>query len=182
MLFLATDFTAFPWSLLPLAGLLLILMALMSSLARRRRRGGSAALPPSEQIERNRQAAGLRGDLEQVMVEVEQLARRFSAQLEARTVRLEKLIAEADAKIEELRRLRDSPAPASPPGNSGDPVVGSEPPGMGVDPPPSPMLETELARSIYRLADAGNNSIEIARALGEHVGKVELILALRRAK
>jgi len=33
---------------------------------------------------------------------------------------------------------------------------------------------------VYRLADAGNDPIEIARITGEHVGKVELILALRQ--
>jgi hypothetical protein len=36
-----------------------------------------------------------------------------------------------------------------------------------------------LTASIYRLADAGRSSIDIARELHEQVGKVELILALR---
>ena len=36
-----------------------------------------------------------------------------------------------------------------------------------------------LAASVYELADAGVDPIAIARQLNEHVGKVELILALR---
>lgn len=38
-----------------------------------------------------------------------------------------------------------------------------------------------LTRSIYALADAGSDPLEIAKQLDEHVGKVELILALRSA-
>lgn len=38
-----------------------------------------------------------------------------------------------------------------------------------------------LARSVYALADDGHDSLEIAHRLREHVGKVELILALRSA-
>ena len=41
--------------------------------------------------------------------------------------------------------------------------------------------DDELTASIYRLADQGTDSQEIARITGEHVGKVELILALRQA-
>lgn len=37
-----------------------------------------------------------------------------------------------------------------------------------------------IAREIYRLSDAGLPPVEIASRLGQHTGKVELILALRR--
>ena len=36
-----------------------------------------------------------------------------------------------------------------------------------------------LKRRIYELDDTGHTSVEIATELGEHVGKIELILALR---
>ena len=153
-----------PGSLLLPAGILLITMWLMIRL--RRKRTQTAARPTvHEQLEQNRQARGLRGDLEQVMVEVEQLARRFSAQLDAKTVQLNKLIEQADQRIAELKRLEGEPAPPPPEPDA---------------PPPAPAEpESELARSVYQLADAGNDPIEIARSLNEHVGKIELILALR---
>ena len=36
-----------------------------------------------------------------------------------------------------------------------------------------------ITREVYELADAGHAPVEIARKLGQHTGKVELILALR---
>jgi hypothetical protein len=36
-----------------------------------------------------------------------------------------------------------------------------------------------LARRVYELADGGMDAVAIARQLNEHVGKVELMLALR---
>jgi hypothetical protein len=36
-----------------------------------------------------------------------------------------------------------------------------------------------LARQVYQLADTGLAPADIAQKIGEHVGKVELILALR---
>jgi hypothetical protein len=37
-----------------------------------------------------------------------------------------------------------------------------------------------LTRSVYELADAGHDSVEIAQQLDEQVGKIDLILALRQ--
>ena len=168
--------------LLP-AGIVLILAWLMLRL-RKRGRTPTRITTPAEQIERQRQARGLRGDLEQVMVEVEQLAKRFGAQLDMKSVRLEKLIEQADARIAELKTLEtpDKTAPATTRDDSAQGPVdtwsdtGSAPaPPAAADSP----ANGDLARTIYRLADAGNDPIEIGRILGEHAGKVELILALR---
>jgi hypothetical protein len=41
-------------------------------------------------------------------------------------------------------------------------------------------LDDPVARSIYRLADQGASAMDISRKLNEHLGKVELILALRQ--
>jgi hypothetical protein len=152
--------------LLP-AGVLLITMWLMFRL--RRKRAQAATKPTAhEQLEQNRQARGMRGDLEQVMVEVEQLARRFSAQLDAKSTHLRQLIEQADQRIAELKRLEGETLPkaALPPEDHPPESHPSE-------------NESELAQSVYRMADAGNDPIEIARSLNEHVGKIELILALR---
>jgi hypothetical protein len=40
---------------------------------------------------------------------------------------------------------------------------------------------SQLAHAVYELADAGHAPVEIAGRLGEHVGKIELILNLRRS-
>jgi DNA repair exonuclease SbcCD ATPase subunit len=154
--------------LLP-AGMLLITMWLMFRLRRKRAQVDNRPTA-HEQLEQNRQARGMRGDLEQVMVEVEQLARRFGAQLDAKSTQLNQLIEQADRRIAELKRLEDRAAPAAPPPTQ----VADE-----LREPLEPESESDLAQSVYRLADAGNDAIEIARSLNEHVGKIELILALR---
>lgn len=143
--------------LMPFAGILLIVLWLLMMLRNRRRRAAGRELP-MERVERYQEQRGMRNDLEALMVEIEQLSRRFSSQLDAKSVRLEKLLREAEEKIAQLEgRLSEQPPPA--------------------DPAP---VEDELTRSVYRLADDGHDAPTIARQLSEHVGKVELILALRR--
>lgn len=165
-------------TLLPAAGLALIIVGLMTTLRARRRRAGSN-LTAREELERVRQKDAVRGDLEQLMVEIEQLARRMSAQLDAKSIELDSLVRKADERIAELRRLTSAtPAPPAPtPPLGGDRAAASAPPasaarsGDGGDP---------LATRVCDLASQGLTPGEIARRLDEHVGKVELILALRR--
>lgn len=98
---------------------------------------------------------------------------RVADELDRRAERLEKLIAEADAKLARLERLsagavtpdplavlaETKPRAAAAPMHDGDPLAGE----------------------VYRLADSGLPPVQIAQKLGQHTGKVELILALRRA-
>lgn len=105
--------------------------------------------------------------------ELEELCVRVADELDRRAERLEKLIAEADAKLARLERLtagavthdplavlaETKPRAAAPPLHDGDPLAGE----------------------VYRLADSGLPPVQIAQKLGQHTGKVELILALRRA-
>ena len=177
-----TGLTSDP-NLLLLAGVALITTWLMLRL-RKKHRNPTRSATPAEQLERQRQVRGMRGDLEEVMVEVEQLAKRFSAQLDAKSMRLEKLIDEADARIAELERRQPTGQPAAEaPRQEPQPLrvfessTASQPSPPDADQPD----ESEATRTIYRLADAGNDAVEIARVLDEHVGKVELILALREA-
>ena len=153
-------------------GLLLVTMSLLMRL-RRRHKKRSIEPTPHESLERMRQMRGMRGDLEDLMVEIEQLAKRFGAQLDAKTVQLEQLLVEADAKIERLHTVQSRVSDRQ------DTSTHTASP--GTDATPSDIPDDPVARSVYELADAGNNSAEIARALNEHVGKVELILALRGA-
>jgi hypothetical protein len=105
--------------------------------------------------------------------ELEELCVRVADELDRRAERLEKLIAEADAKLVKLERLtagavthdplavlaEAKPRAAAPPMHDGDPLAGE----------------------VYRLADSGLPPVQIAQKLGQFTGKVELILALRRA-
>jgi len=161
------------WGVMPALGIALTIMGVMLSIRKRRMKTGSRPTA-REQVERYRQQDGLKGDLETLMVEVEQLARDFSARLDAKAVHLEKLIREADEKIAQLR----SAGPANrPPGPRSQDPEAAKPNGVAnVEP-----AEDRLTTSIYALADDGLAAEEIARKLDEHVGKVELILALRNA-
>lgn len=127
--------------------------------------------------------------------ELVQLARRVLAQIEARSAQLEALIDDADARIEELRRLQASgqsigetgggerngrrpphpPHPPRPPRPPLDAHNSHSPDGDEADGAP----EDPVMRGVYELADRGLAPVEIARELDQHLGAVELILALR---
>jgi len=138
-------------------GLLLINLWLFMRLrSRRHRKAGEAT--SQERIERNKQLGGMRTDLEELMVEIEQMAKRLGAQLDAKAIQLEHLIEDADKKIGQARQSNATIArPQQQPSQPSDP----------------------LARSVYELADQGVEPTDIAQKLDEHIGKVELILALR---
>lgn len=125
---------------------------------RRRSHRSFESARPFERRPREHQAADVSSDLRQMLVELEDLTRNFSEQLDARSSQLQKLIAEADRRIQDLRGATNhEPQPAS----------------DGEQPDP-------LTRKVYALADAGRTPLQIAQALDEQPGKVELILALRR--
>lgn len=188
--------------LLLVGGLLLITMFFMSRMVKRRKRGPASIVGPHEQLERLKQARGMRGDLEQLMVEIEQMAKRMGAHLDAKSMRIERLLDEADeriAKLEALEQHRTGDGSASSTASSSTPnnaagqadasstnddssasqllVTATTPSEPAVDSLP----DDPLARSVYKLADEGVDPHQIARQLDEHVGKVELILALRSA-
>ncbi len=151
-----------------LAGLLLVTLSLMMRL-RKRHKQRALEPGPHEQIERVRQIRGMRGDLEELMVEIEQMTKRLGAQLDAKSLQLERLIDEANQKIHQL----ENPAGQGP-DQFNSSTDASTPPTRQENLPDDP-----LARDVYQLADKGFESDDIARKLNEHVGKVELILALR---
>lgn len=166
-------------------GLLLITVALISRYRKQRRHLDSRSrLTPEETIERARQIRGLRGDLEQLMVEVEQLAKRFSAQLDAKAMQVEQEVSRADERIAHLRQLMevDSPMAACGPGDEEDTSLTAEGSILDlVSTASNSHGEDALAKRVFALADAGLSAVDIARQLDEQIGKVELILALREA-
>ncbi|MBI1335695.1 MAG: hypothetical protein GC164_01885 [Phycisphaera sp.] len=157
-------------SVVLILGLVLVTVSLMLRIRKKQREAGQRHrdLDPHERVERYRQESGTKADLEQLMVEIEQFAKRLGTQLDAKAMRLEKLIEEADRRIAQLDAPPESPEPPDAP--SIKPAMAS--------PVPSP---DPLTTKVYSLADEGLAPIDIARKVDEHVGKVELILALRQA-
>ncbi len=179
-------------NLLPVCGVMLLVAWAMMRL-RSKKRNARPMATPQEIIERNRQARGMQGQLEELMVEVEALTRRFGVQLDAKARRLETLITQAEDRIAELRELQgqppmqraydDEPSDASQHGalQTSDASEQMQP----STPAPAPEQTVDddpLAISVYNLADSGMDAHAIAMQLNEHVGKIELILALRKAR
>jgi hypothetical protein len=116
--------------------------------------------------------------MQNVLVEMSEMARQISAQLDTRTAKLEALIREADEKIAALGNA-SSPAPAPTPSPSKPrpmPLATELPISTSAD---QPILDPGHAL-VYALADKGRTSKEIAQELNRPSGEIELILALRR--
>jgi hypothetical protein len=111
-------------------------------------------------------------DMSNLLVELSEMARQITAQIDTRAGKLEALIREADEKIAALRAVAP-PAAASPftiPPATAAPTLDREV-------PPNP----EHA-DVYALADDGKSPRDIAAQLGRPDGEIELILALRLAR
>lgn len=151
--------------LLLLAGVLLVVTSLLVIV--RRARMQPDGLTAAERAERDRQVQGVQRDLERVMLEIEEMAKRLSAELDAKALRLERLLAEAEHKAQQLQSAHQ------PPGEDQLQTI------LAAPAAPSPLDDDPLTRSVCALADQGLTSLQIAQRLGEHAGKIELILALR---
>ena len=108
-------------------------------------------------------------EMQNLLVELSEMARQITAQLDTRAKKLEMLIQDADRRIAELKSL---PSGAESAASS---ALFKESPIA-----PSPALASDPRHSeIYALADQGRNVSEIASDLSRPTGEVELILALR---
>lgn len=110
-------------------------------------------------------------DMSNLLVELSDMARQISGQLDTRAAKLELLIKEADEKIAAMRAAAGVVPAAQP----FEPVA---PAAIRPALIPEEMLDPRHA-DIYRLCDQGRSAHEIARQLGRPSGEVELILALR---
>ncbi|GAB4545755.1 MAG: hypothetical protein Tsb0013_03870 [Phycisphaerales bacterium] len=191
------------------AGIALVTMVMLRIWWKRRKRSmrrdrEEAELSPKARMERIR-AEAQRDDpagstLRKMMVDAQELTRACSAQLDTKAARLEALIEEANATLAKLeaaqRGAEASPAmrhATGPVSDRGLESVGfpmdrqrvrtrpdaversldaSSSPGLGDDP---------TAQRVMDLARRGYTPVQIAQELGEQVGRVELMLALRRA-
>ncbi len=103
-------------------------------------------------------------EMQNVLVEMSEMARQITAQIDTRAARLEALIRQADQRIAALNALPPSqPETKSP----------------ALEPADSPAVDPRHAQ-VYALADQGRSSQEIAQELNRPSGEIELILALRR--
>lgn len=125
------------------------------------------------------QQKALERDMQSVIVELHDLTRQMSAQLETRAAKLEILIRDADERI---AALADATARA-PAAAVAAPITG---PVLAVEPAAEPVRSMRLVQDsedrwndVYRHADEGASITEICRTLNRPRGEVELILALR---
>lgn len=122
--------------------------------------------PPKPRVTAQSQSRELAADMKE-------LTDRLSSQLDVKAARVEALLAQADARIIELKYLASTASHAA-----DAPVarIGAAEPvrSLRLENPVDP-----IHQKVYDLADAGMNSVDIARAIGQPTGHVELILNLR---
>ena len=161
---LQSQMTATQWGVLGFGALLLLYMFVRPKLARKRKdpledRPFHLSLTQQRATER---------EMSHLLVELSEMARQVTAQLDTRAAKLELLIKEADEKLDRLQQLTRAPTalpPAPPP--DGSPV--------GVT---SDSTDPRHA-TVYTLFDQGRSVPEIAHELHRPDGEIELILALR---
>ncbi|HEV8378422.1 MAG TPA: hypothetical protein VGP99_06195 [Tepidisphaeraceae bacterium] len=103
-------------------------------------------------------------EMSNLLVELSEMARQITGQLDTRAAKLEVLMQEADKKIAELKRLE---------------TLHHEPEIKPLEARSAPLPADARYSAIYSLADAGHSVQEIAQQLDRPRGEVELILALR---
>ncbi|HVT79149.1 MAG TPA: hypothetical protein VHM90_00715 [Phycisphaerae bacterium] len=125
-------------------------------------------------------------EIEALLAEVEETARRLTAQIDNRYTRLEQLLGEADEKIRRLEELARGTPVAAQPAASKVAVASAIPEAQRTlarlrqERGAPPAASDPAYQPIYSLADRGRNPREIAQELGRQPGEIELILALRQ--
>jgi len=167
------------WVFICVGGLGILYILLRSG---RKRKGDPLARTPGQGS--LAQQRSVERQMQNLLVELSEMARQITAQLDTRTTKLALMIDDADEKAARLQRLLDEcratlaspPAPVAPP------------PHPSPDPSSAPAFEPSLAladeadarhQQVYALADEGRSAPDIARQIDRPRGEVELILALR---
>jgi len=99
-------------------------------------------------------------EMSNLLVEMSEMARQITAQLDTRAAKLQVLLDQADQKIAQLEEPGAHPAAQPASSSEADPRY----------------------REIYELAEQGRTPAEIAQQLARPRGEIELILALRPGK
>ncbi|MCA9279766.1 MAG: hypothetical protein H6815_09290 [Phycisphaeraceae bacterium] len=112
-----------------------------------------------------------------VMAQLLEQAQQLTATMDNKALILERLIADADDRIERLTRAQ---GPAATPSQFGDhPAPAPFEAGPRIGTRTTSRNVPDDHQEIYDMADRGLRSIDIARRLDREVGQVELILSLR---
>lgn len=122
--------------------------------------------------------------MQTLLVELSEMARSITAQLDTRSQKLELLIQQADERIALLRQQEQQQPMASAFRSSStvdvfQPAHAYEPRREPALLPPSSAQDDARHQQIYALFDQGRQAGDIARELGQPRGEIELILALR---
>jgi hypothetical protein len=107
--------------------------------------------------------------MQNVLVELSEMARQITAQLDTRAAKLDALIREADQRIAAMK------SPAAETTQPASPAVQQ----FMAESMDQPMIDARHAL-VYALADQGRSCKDIAQELNRPSGEIELILALRR--
>jgi len=166
-------------------GFLLIMQATRRNWRKSQGRGERPARERYDELQRSASASR---DLEQVMLELDQLARQVHGKLDTRFAKLEAVIRDADERIDRLSRLvREARGR-----QSLDVIIDDE----ALVEAAGTVLEAKSTLSvqetftprgqqqrevIYKLSDEGLDPIAIAQQVSRTTGEVELILSLRKA-
>ncbi len=167
-----------------LVGVILVVAMVMISLRRRSvDRGSSPRAYAREQLAKLREQDEMRDDMAELMMQLEKLAREINAQVDTKFAKLERAIADADARLEALKRLgvgkaepeREAPPPVPQEGAPDGPTDAT-----ALEPPEPTGERDSLQRQVLDLTNEGKTPVEIARQLGRDVGEVELMINLNR--
>jgi hypothetical protein len=115
--------------------------------------------------------------MQNLLVDLTEMARQIGAQLDTRAARLEALLREADERIAQLRGAGADPAAHDPSHHGGTAPSVHE---TSASAPAS--IASPHHDEVYALADEGRGAKEIAARLNRPSGEIELILALRTTR
>jgi hypothetical protein len=152
-------------------GIAVLLVAFVYYRSRMKTKMDPLARPPA--FNSLAQQRSVERQMQNLLVELSEMARQVTAGLDTRAAKLDALIREADEKIARLAALQQSAAANQPAPTAGEPAA--PPPA----PPPCAYEPDPRHVEIYTLADQGQTSSQIASRLNRPNGEVELILALR---
>ena len=161
-----------------LLGVVLLVVIMLRLTARKQRQSGPTSQSQArDQVAKLKKEHAVKGDMRELMVELQDLSRDINAQIDTRFTKLEVSIRAADERINLLERLLRA-ADGRP---TVDTVV-SDDEATHSQPEQAPAGLPELPHGrVYDLADAGRNSIQIAQETGKTPGEIELILSLRES-
>ena len=162
-----------------LLGVALLVFIMMRLSARKKRQPGPTSQSHArDHIAKLKEEHAVKGDMRELMVELQELSRDINAQIDTRFAKLEVSIRSADERIDLLERLLRAAdgRPTIDTVVSGDDEAPRLPPAQ----PQAGLPESQHGR-IYDLADGGRKSIQTAQETGKTPGEIELILSLRKS-